>query len=213
MRTRVPVLVGATLAVAIAGIAAVFAISGNTDSSGGSRVADNEDGSYRGSDVAAGTFMPHFVLRNYTGEFVRSESLRGKVVLVTFLETKCDEACPVIAAQIAQGLALLTAAERRQVAAVALSTHPHDDKPASVRAFVRRHRLVGRLAYLIGSERELRPVWKKFRILSALESGDADTHSAPVRVFNRRGEWVTTLHPRVDLTPGNLAHDVREALR
>jgi protein SCO1/2 len=213
MPTRVPVLVGATLAVVIAGIAAVFAISGNTDSSGGTRVADNEDGSYRGSDVAAGTFMPHFVLRNYTGELVRSESLRGKVVLVTFLETQCEEACPIIAAEIAQGLALLTAAERRQVSAVALSTHPHDDTPASVRAFVRRHRLVGRLDYLIGSERELRPVWKKFRILSALESGDADTHSAPVRLFDRRGEWVTTLHPRVDLTPGNLAHDVREALR
>jgi cytochrome oxidase Cu insertion factor (SCO1/SenC/PrrC family) len=133
-------------------------------------------------------------------------------VVMTFLESKCKEACPVIAAEIAQALALLTPGERRQVAAVALSTHPADDTPGNVRAFVERHRLVRRLEYLIGSERELRPVWRKFKILSALNSGDADTHSASVRVFDRDGEWVATLHAGVDLTPANLAHDVREAL-
>jgi len=107
-------------------------------------------------------------------------------VLVTFLESKCEEACPVIAAEIAQGLALLTTAERKRVAAVAVSTHPRDDTPRNVGAFVRRHHLVGRLDYLIGSENERRPVWRKFHILSALESGDADTHSAPVRISARR---------------------------
>lgn len=210
---RLLVLAGLTLAVLVAGVAAIFVWSGDSDSSGGSRLVQDPDRSYRGSNVPAGTFLPAFGLRNYTGELVRSESLRGKVVLVTFLESKCEEACPIIAAEIAQGLALLTAAERRQVAAVAVSTHPRDDTPANVRAFVRRHQLVGRLDYLIGSESELRPVWRKFHILSALESGDADTHSAPVRVFDPEGEWVTTLHPGVDLTPGNLAHDVRAALR
>jgi protein SCO1/2 len=209
---RLLVLMGLTLAVVAAVVAAIVVRSGDSDSSGGPGLVQNADHSYRGSDVPAGTFLPRFSLRNYTGELVRSESLRRKVVLVTFLESKCEEACPVIAAQIAQGLALLTAAERRRVAAVAVSTHPGDDTPRNVRAFVRRHRLVGRLDYLIGSERELRPVWRKFRILSALESGDADTHSAPVRVFEPGGEWVTTLHPGVDLTPQNLAHDLREAL-
>jgi protein SCO1/2 len=210
---RVLVLAGVTIAVVVAGVAAIFVGAGDSDSSGGSRLVQDGDGPYRGSDVPSGTFLPSFSLRNYTGELVRSESLRGKVVLVTFLESKCEEACPIIAAEIAQGLALLATAERRRVAAVAVSTHPRDDTAASVRAFVRRYRLVGRLHYLIGSESELRPVWRKFHVLSALESGDADTHSAPVRVFDREGEWVTTLHPGIDLTPENLAHDVREALR
>jgi protein SCO1/2 len=208
-----PVLIAVTLAVGVAGGAAIVVASRDADSSGESRPAQSADDRYRGSDVPAGTFLPRFTLRNYTGDIVRSESLRSKVVLVTFLESKCEEACPVIAAEIAHGLALLTTAERRRVAAVAISTHPGDDSPRSVRAFVRRHRLVGRLDYLIGSERKLRPVWRKFHILSALESGDADTHSAPVRVFDPDGEWVTTLHPGVDLTPQNLVHDLREALR
>jgi hypothetical protein len=36
-------------------------------------------------------------------------------------------------------------------------------------------------------------------------------HSAPVRVYDGRGRWRSTLHPGVDLTPANLAHDLRLA--
>jgi len=208
---RALALIGVTLAVAAAGLAAILARSSGSGS-GGVDLADQLLGPYRGSEPPEGNFLPSFTLRNYTGEVVSSRSLRDKVVLMTFLESKCKEACPVIAAEIAQTLALLTPAERRQVAALALSTHPADDSSSNVRAFVERHRLVGRLEYLIGSERELRPVWKAFHVLSALDSGDADTHSAPVRVFDPDGEWVATLHAGVDLTPGNLAHDLREAL-
>jgi protein SCO1/2 len=204
-------LIGVTLAVVAAGSAAILARSSEPDS-GGVTLADPSPGPYRGSEPPKGSFLPTFSLRNYTGEVVRSESLRGKVVLLTFLESKCKEACPVVAAEIAQTLALLTPAERRKVTAVAVSTHPTDDTPSSVGAFVERHRLVGRLDYLIGSERELRPVWKAFHILSALDSGDADTHSAPVRVYSPEGEWVATQHAGADLGPGNLVHDVRVAL-
>ena len=209
---RVFALIVVALAIVVAGSAAIVIGSRGSGSSGALNGADNSLGPYRGSEPPAGKLLPSFRLRNYTGEIFRTESLRDKVALVTFLESRCREACPVIAAEIAQGLALLTAAERRQVRAVAVSTHPGDDTPGNVGAFVRRHRLVGRLDYLIGSERKLRRVWRKFHILSALESGNADIHSAPVRVFDPEGEWVTTLHPGVDLTPRNLAHDVREAL-
>jgi cytochrome oxidase Cu insertion factor (SCO1/SenC/PrrC family) len=157
--------------------------------------------------------LPEFRLRDYTGRAFGSRELRGRSVLVTFLETKCREACPILASQIGDALRLLSPKERRFVVAVAISTHPHDDTPASVRAFLRTHRVLGRMQYLLGSEAELRPVWNAFFVLSALDSGDADTHSASVRVFDRRGRWISTLHPRVDLTAENLAHDARAGLR
>ena len=133
-------------------------------------------------------------------------------MLVTFLETKCTEACPIIADRIGLGLRALTAPERERVYALAISVHPHDDTRASVREFLRVHRVQGRVHYLIGSAAQLRPVWRAFHVLSALDSGDADTHSASVRVFNPAGRWVASLHAGVDLTPRNLAHDIRVAL-
>jgi hypothetical protein len=51
----------------------------------------------------------------------------------------------------------------------------------------------------------------RFQILSSLESGKDILHSAPVRIYVG-GIWVATLHAGVDLTPANLAHDVRIAL-
>ena len=163
---------------------------------------------FRGSRPPAGISLPSFELSDYTGERVRSRDLRGKVVLVTFLETKCKEACPIIATQLGEGLDLLDPDERDGVEAIAISVHPDDDTPANVRRFLRAHRVEGELHYLIGSEDDLRPVWSAFQILPALDTGDANTHSASVQVYDRSGEWVSTLHTSVDLTPGNLAHDV-----
>jgi cytochrome oxidase Cu insertion factor (SCO1/SenC/PrrC family) len=166
---------------------------------------------FRGSEPPSDIKLPHFKLRSYTGVPIDSMALQQKVVLVTFLESKCETACPFIAGQIGRTMRRLEDAERSNVIALGISTHPTDDTPTRVRAFLRRERADGQLQYLIGSERELRRVWTAFRILPAFDSGDANTHSAPVRVY-REGTWVATLHTGADLTADNLLHDVRVAL-
>lgn len=167
---------------------------------------------YRGSPPPPGLSLPDFDLMSYTGARVETSDFRGKAVVLTFLESECTEACPVLVSQIARALDLLTPEERGRVAAVGISTQPDEDTLASVRAFLRARHAEGKLDYLIGSESELRPVWEQANILSALDSGDADVHSAPVRIYDRTGVWTSTLHPGADLTPANLAHDVRIAL-
>jgi cytochrome oxidase Cu insertion factor (SCO1/SenC/PrrC family) len=197
------------LAVLVAGVVALLARGSGSEPG----LVGPEAGRFRGSLTPGTVRLPAFALREWNGRRVDSRSLRGRVVLVTFLETKCREACPIIADQIGMGLNRLTPSERLRVYALAISTHPRDDQAGSVREFLRIHRVLGRLHYLIGTEARLRPVWDSFYILAALDSGDADTHSAPVRIFNPEGKWVSTLHPGVDLTAANLAHDVRLALR
>jgi cytochrome oxidase Cu insertion factor (SCO1/SenC/PrrC family) len=172
------------------------------------------DGPYRGSEPPQGIELVGFVLRNYDGTVVRSSALREKVVVLTFLDSQCTESCPVIASQIGRAFELLSTTEGDRVIAMAVSTDPKEDTAASVRAFLRRNRALGTLHYVGAGESEakLRSVWKRFNILSSLESGEDTLHSAPVRIYDR-GVWVTTLHPGVDLTPENLLHDIRVALR
>lgn len=164
-----------------------------------------------GSTPPARIALPAFSLRDHEGRTLADADVRGKVVLVTFLETKCTEACPIVATQVREGLARLGPDEREGTVAIAISTHPGDDTPASVREFLARHRVAGELRYLIGTEAELRPVWEAFAVLPALDTGDANVHSAPVRVFDRDGVWVSTLHSGADLTPEALASDIRSA--
>lgn len=168
---------------------------------------------YRGSRPPAGIHVPDFVLRSYRGPLVRSRRLRGKVVVASFLDTACREKCPIIAAAIGAGMRLLTTAERSKVDALAISVLPPADTPAHVRRFLHQRHAIGTLDWLIGPLSELRKAWKNFAVLSAAETGDANVHSAGVRIFDRAGVWVSTLRAGVDLTPANIAHDIRLALQ
>lgn len=171
-----------------------------------------EAGPYRGSEPPAGLRLPEFALRDVvSGRLVRRSELAGRVVLVTFLDTDCREQCPIIAGQIGRALARLRKDEHVRTTAVAISVDPVIDTRASVVRFLREHRVLGELRYLSGAVRELKPIWRNFYVLSAYETGDADTHSADVRVFDPSGSWVATLHAGVDLTPANLAHDITTA--
>jgi cytochrome oxidase Cu insertion factor (SCO1/SenC/PrrC family) len=51
---------------------------------------------HRGSVTPPNVRLPAFTLDEWNGSRVDSRSLRGEVVLVTFLETKCQEASPII---------------------------------------------------------------------------------------------------------------------
>lgn len=170
----------------------------------------DDEPDYRGSRPAAALTLPAFSLEDDEGREVRSAELRGKALAVTFLDVRCTEACPIIAAQIGQAVRAL-GGDRGQVEALAFSVDPVRDTPAGIDAFLRRYRAKGALRYLDGTVAELRPVWTGFSVVAAHDTGESNMHSAPVRVYDVDGRWRSTLHPGVDLTPANLAHDLRLA--
>src|SRR5690606_18935698 len=82
----------------------------------------------------------------------------GRPALVTFLFANCPDVCPMAAEQISRALDRVgPAADGIDV--VAVSVDPAGDTPAAVRRFLARHRLEGRMRYLIGDEADLRPIW------------------------------------------------------
>jgi hypothetical protein len=68
-----------------------------------------------------------------------------------------------------------------------------------------------RLDYLLGSERDLRPLWTALHVLPSLGTGRDTLHSAPLRIYDRSGIWVATLHAGADLSEANLLY-IRVAL-
>lgn len=167
---------------------------------------------YRGSEPPLGFALPDFSIPDSSGAIVSSRDLAGMVVLVTFLDSQCTEACPIIASQIARALASLEAEERNAVAPLAISTDPDEDTATSVRDFLRKNRAEGRLRYLVAPVEQLRPVWDSFQIAASYDTGVDTLHSAPVRIYDREGVWVSTLHAGADLSTENLLHDIRVAL-
>jgi protein SCO1 len=189
----------------LGGLAVVLAVALGLLLTRGGSAAD-----FRGSRPPDGLSLPSFELRDQDGREVSSEDLRGKAVAVTFLDSECTEACPIIAAQMGQAVRTLGDGK---VEAVAITVDPVGDTPKRVDTFLRRFRAQRELRYLDGSLAELRPVWKAFAVLPAVDSGSSNIHSAPVRIYDQEGRWRSTLNSGADLTTANLAHDLREASR
>jgi len=166
---------------------------------------------YRGN-CPPGLQLPTFQLRSYRGDVVSSRDLRGKVVLVTFLDTRCTTQCPIIAGILGQAMRKLPAPARAETVAFAISVDPEYDTPPSVRRFLRRQNALGTFDFLLGTEKQLSPVWRSFYVLAVSKTANPNIHSADVRVFDPQGVWVSIMHVGVDLTPGNIVHDVATAL-
>jgi cytochrome oxidase Cu insertion factor (SCO1/SenC/PrrC family) len=207
-----PVLLALIAAIIVVPAAAGLLIHALTSRSSATPAASGPPpGAYRGSEPPAGIRLPAFTLRDYRGDVVGTSALRGKVVLVTFLDTDCKTKCPIFASEIGAALRLLSHSERRQVVALALTVNPAQDTPPSVRAFLRRRHALG-IDFLLGTAKQMRPIWRAFHVVSAAETGNADVHSSDARVYDRSGVWVSTLHLPVDLTAANVARDLRTAL-
>jgi cytochrome oxidase Cu insertion factor (SCO1/SenC/PrrC family) len=168
---------------------------------------------YRGSEPPAGIRIPNATLPSYRGGIVSLRAQHGKVLVLTFLDSKCTDTCPIIAALIGRTWPLLTAGEKSRIRVYAITVNPLADTPARVRSFLAARHALTALDWLVAPVKEMRPVWHDFGVLPATDTGNDNIHSADVRVFNRDGIWVSNLHAGVDLTPANLVHDIRLALR
>jgi len=208
MRRNLLLLVLGAVAAVGAGVGALR----STSRSGASPQAQPGAGLYRGSEPPPGLRIADVTLHSYRRGTVTLRAQEGKIVVLAFLDSKCTDTCPIIAAVIGRTWPLLTPSDKAQVRVYAISVNPLVDTPASVHSFLAARRASAAIDWLVGPIRTMRPVWHAFGVLPATETGNNDLHSADVRVFDRRGIWVSTQHAGVDLSPGNLAHDIRLAL-
>ena len=151
-------------------------------------------------------------LRNYLGEPVSLAAYRGKAVLVTFLYTHCPDICPLIASNLHNAYARMTPAQRAKVDIVAVSVDPRGDNAGTVGTFMRSHQLAGEGEYLIGSARQLVPVWKSWNVGSEKDVSRPDlvNHSALIYGLSASGK-IYTIYP-ANFAPEQIIHDVAPLL-
>ena len=195
-------VLAALLASLLIAIGAV-ALSGG-GSSRGAGPGSGGSSALRGPLLPPDLRAPDFTLSDPAGRRVTLSAYRGRVVVVTFIHSLCRGICPLMVEQIKGALDDLPRGGR-DVGAIGISVAPAEDTPAHRLAFLRRHGLVRRLIYVSGPRRVLERVWHAFAIAPQTRGED---HSAFVLLVDRRGiERVG--FPVSDLTPEDLAHDIR----
>jgi protein SCO1 len=187
-------------ALATLGLCAVAAVTGvwiAESRTAGSTPAGEFAGAVRPPDARA----PDFRLRDQDGKPVTMAEYRGKTVVMTFVYSTCKDTCPAQVQSIRGALDKLG----HDVPVLAVSVDPQQDTRRRAKAFLLAQHVTGRVRYVLGSERELAPIWKGYGI--APQRGSLD-HSAYVVVVDRTGRQRIGF-PHSELTPEGLAGDLR----
>lgn len=209
LRSRIDprVLLGLLALALLAGVVALLTIGGSSTSPKGSAQLAKQSGFHAAGVLAPPRPAPPLALKNYLGQPVNIDSYRGKAVLVTFLYTHCPDVCPLIASnlRVAQSLMGPALASRAQI--ITVSVDPRGDTPGAVATFLARHRMAGRMQYLIGSAPELARAWSAWGVGSERDAQQPAVvnHSGLVYGISASGKQ-TTIYA-ANFQPADIAHD------
>jgi protein SCO1/2 len=128
---------------------------------------------------------PPFQLRDQRGRIVRITALRGRAVVLAFMDSLCTSECPLEAAQFNVALRPLPAAARPRLVVVSVDLA---DSPASVARAARKWHLPAGFEWLLGTHAQLAPVWRAYGIaVRPTKDGDVE-HSDAFYVIDRNGD-------------------------
>ena len=120
-----------------------------------------------------------FRLRDEDGRVRTLEDARGDVVVLTFLYSGCQDLCPAQAADIVQAV---TKVGVKGVTVYGVSVDPVGDTPRRAREWLEVRGLDGApVHFLLGSRRELAPVWTAYGIVPVNASDEQAAAAAVAR--------------------------------
>jgi protein SCO1/2 len=191
-------------AAAVAVIVVALGACGSSSSSG-----DPAKAKFAGLPAKPQLAVPPLRLDDSLGKPVNIADYAGKAVVVTFIYTHCPDVCPLIVGHLHAALARL-GPEASKLQIIAVSTDPYGDTPRTVKRFLAKHQMTGKMQYLIGSRPQLAKAWKDWHIVVRPPKGanapDVVEHSAEVFGISASGK-VTTVYP-ANFQPQQIVHDV-----
>lgn len=120
-----------------------------------------------------------FRLRDEDGHVRTLEGARGDVVVLTFLYSGCRDLCPAQAADIVQAV---TKVGVKGVTVYGVSVDPVGDTPRRAKEWLEVRGLDGApVHFLLGSRRELAPVWTAYGIVPVNASDEQAAAAAVAR--------------------------------
>jgi cytochrome oxidase Cu insertion factor (SCO1/SenC/PrrC family) len=163
---------------------------------------------------------PAFSLTDQHGQTVSLAGLRGKVVLLTFLDDTCSVDCPLIAQEFRDAGQLL-GADTRRVELVAINYNPLYTQVSYIQAFDRQEGLatVPNWLFLTGTRAQLEQVWRRYGAAPAeiLPAGSMIGHGDYAFVIDQAGHMRQELGfdtgPGTQATKSSFAAELTDAAR
>ena len=144
----------------------------------------------------SGSPAPGFRLRDQSGRWLSLSHLRGKVVVLEFMDPECRQTCPIVARELVSTVRRL-GPRADDVAFVAVNVNQHEASVRSVRRFSRARGLAALPSwhFVTGAAPTLRRVWSDYGVfVGAQHHGDV-VHSSLMYFIGRRGRERYLIQP------------------
>lgn len=152
-----------------------------------------------------------FRLQTPDGRTLSGRDFRGKVVMLYFGFTHCEDVCPATVATSLHALRMLKN-KGRAVRFLFVSVDPGRDTPPVLKRYIDAYGSAS-LVGLTGSQKELQALAKRYRVSYSYGPADANgryevNHSAAIFVFDRKGR----VHLLMNYKNGAaaMAHDLQQ---
>ena len=99
----------------------------------------SDESTYNGDEFEGEQRAPIFSVESMDGELWYLEEQRGKVVVLAFIYTRCEDTCPLISASIKNVTAQLDANESANVTFVSMTIDPWYDSPSVLQNWTANH--------------------------------------------------------------------------
>jgi cytochrome oxidase Cu insertion factor (SCO1/SenC/PrrC family)/thiol-disulfide isomerase/thioredoxin len=131
---------------------------------------------------------PSIDLSNQFGQPVSLASMRGKVVVLAFIDSECTTMCPLTSQAMLDAKAMLGPA-RRNVQLVGVDANPRATALQDVMAYSQVHGMLHAWDFLTGSLSALRRVWHDYSIDATISRRSVD-HTPAIFLINPEGRLV-----------------------
>ena len=152
--------------VVIAGGAAYFTMTSPKDAQG-----------YQGTELS-GT-APDFQLTDQDGSVINLSDFRGKVVVLTFMDSQCQDTCPLTAVHFRRVYQQLNQSEANRVVFLGVNVNVQANAIADVLETTRAWHMdeIPSWHFLTGEAGVLEPVWKDYGVAALPNPDGSITHT------------------------------------
>ena len=132
--------------------------------------------------------IPDFSLTDQEGRLFKFQSLRGKVVLVSFIYTTCPDVCPLITTSMRLVQEGLMPSGRRPVFFLSITTDPEVDTPEVLKSYAARYKIdFSNWSFITGDLQSLIPVWKVFGVKVERKARGLINHTSLTGLIDKKG--------------------------
>ena len=132
--------------------------------------------------------LPNTLLQTHDGRQVRfyDDLIRGKVVAINMMYTRCENTCPIGTRNLLQVQELLGDRAGRDVFMYSITLKPDEDDQHALREYAERHSIGRGWTFLTGTVGDIRDLRYRLGFFDPdpLADDDRNTHTAVLRIGN-----------------------------